>query len=39
MKPAPERTFNLNTLPDAGEMSDLIQAMDWAKTLKEVSRR
>ena len=32
MKSAPERIFNLNTLSDASEMGELIQAMDWAKT-------
>ena len=32
MKSASERFSNLNTLSDAGEMGELIQAMDWAKT-------
>lgn len=32
MESAPERIFNLNSLPDAGEMGELIQATDWAKT-------
>jgi len=32
MESAPERIFNLNTLSEGGEMGELIQAMDWAKT-------